>query len=178
VSELTAGVPRQGINFAPASAAFNRPIALALDASNNVWVANSSGVCAHGASCGSLSKLPASNRDAALNFAPAAAAIVQPNSVAVDSNGNLWVSNGGPSVCVAAPCGSVSELAAANPNIGALNFVPPGAAFVHPTLLALDASGNVWVSQFAGVSELIGLAGPVLTPIQACLKTGKAVCRP
>jgi hypothetical protein len=100
VSELTAGVPRQGINFAPASAAFNRPIALALDVSNNVWVANSSGVCAHGASCGSLSKLPASNRDAALNFAPAAAAIVQPNSVAVDSNGNLWVSNGGPSVCV------------------------------------------------------------------------------
>lgn len=118
------------------------------------------------------------NRSKALNFAPAVAAIVRPNSVAVDSNGNLWVSNGGPSVCVAAPCGSVSALAAANPNLGAVNFAPPGAAFVHPTLLALDASGNVWVSQFAGMSELIGLAGPVLAPIQTCLKTGKTVCRP
>jgi hypothetical protein len=61
---------------------------------------------------------------------------------------------------------------------GRPEFRSSGAGFVHPTLLALDASGNVWVTQFAGVNELIGLAGPVLTPIQACLKTGKTVCRP
>jgi hypothetical protein len=177
ITELTAP-HRQAVNFAPASAGFDGPLALALDASNNVWVANSPNVCARGRRCGSLSELPASNRAAALNFAPAAAAIDQPNSVAVDSNGNLWVSNAGASVCVTPPCGSVSELAAANPNKGAVNFAPPGAGFVHPTLLALDASGNVWVSQFTGVSELIGLASPVLTPIQACLKKGKNLCRP
>jgi hypothetical protein len=179
VSELTA--PHHvGLNFAPASAAFNRPIALALDASSNVWVVNSQGGkgCDGAPPCGSLTELPAGNPNGAVNFAPAAAAFLQPNSVAVDSNGNLWVSNAGPSVCEAAICGSVSELSASSPNNGALNFAPPGSGFQQPTLLAIDTSGNVWVSQLGGLTELVGIAGPVSTPIQACLKAGKNVCRP
>ena len=181
VTELTAS-NRQATNSAPASAGFDSPIALALDASNNVWVVNSAGGsgCDRSFPCGSVSMLPSDNPNAAVNFAPAAARIVEPNSVAVDSSGNVWVSNfrGGNGCDEAPPCGSVSELPAGNPNNGAVSYAPPGAGFVHPTLLALDASGNVWVSQFGGVSELIGLASPVLTPIQACLKTGKSVCRP
>jgi hypothetical protein len=128
-----------------------------------------------------VSELPAGNyNDGAMNFSPPGAAIVQPNSVALDSAGNVWVSNfrGGSGCDEAPPCGSVSELPAGNYSDGAMNFAPPGAAFVHPTLLALDNSGNVWVTHFDGVSELMGLATPVMTPIQACLKKGKSVCRP
>jgi len=180
VTEFTAAKPRQFINYAPASAGFVRPIALALDAANNVWVVNSSGGsgCGTKVPCGSVTELPASNPSGAVNFNPPSAEILGPNSIAVDSKGNLWVSNAGPSGCESATCGSVSELAAVHPNAGAMNFAPRGAAFQHPTLLALDESGNVWVSQFRGVTEIVGLAGPVLTPIQACLKTGSSVCRP
>jgi hypothetical protein len=102
-----------------------------------------------------------------VNFALSAAAIVEPNSVAVYSDGNVWVSNfrGGRGCDQLPPCGSVSELRDANPSNGAVNFAPVGSGFVHPTLLALDGSGNVWLAQFEGVSELIGLAALVLTPI-------------
>jgi len=41
-------------------------------------------------------------------------------------------------------------------------------------------AGNIFVANWGGstVSELIGLAAPVLTPVQACLKKGKNVCLP
>ena len=185
VSELEASNHRQGVNFAPASAGLDAPVALALDNSNNTWVANQTGGSGCSASpqappCGSVSELPAGNVQGAVNFTPPGAAIVEPNQVALDSAGNVWVSNfrGGSGCDNATPCGSVSELPAGNFNNGAMNFAPVGAAFDHPTLLALDSSGNVWVTHFAGVSELIGAAAPVLTPIQACLKKGRNVCRP
>lgn len=59
-------------------------------------------------------------------------------------------------------------------------FHPPGANFDWTNSLALDSSGNVWVVNAVGdgISALIGLAGPVLTPIQACLKKGHSVCLP
>lgn len=55
-----------------------------------------------------------------------------------------------------------------------------GAGFSSPQGLALDASGNISVTNYGGasVSEVIGSAAPVLTPKQACLKKGKNVCVP
>jgi hypothetical protein len=67
----------------------------------------------------------------------------------------------------------------------ALNFNntnTSGANFNGPGGVAVDASGNVWVTNYGGnsVSELIGLATPVKTPLVACLKATppKAVCSP
>ncbi len=51
-----------------------------------------------------------------------------------------------------------------------------------PFGVALDASGNVWVTNEgnSSLTELVGIGTPVLTPITACLKlnTGHAVCLP
>ena len=48
--------------------------------------------------------------------------------------------------------------------------------------LAVDGAGNIFGANLdgliGGVSEVIGLAKPVLTPVQACLKKGKNVCQP
>jgi hypothetical protein len=185
VSELAANNQRDASNFAPSAAALDAPVAIALDNSQNVWVVNQTGgtgchVSPISAPCGSVSELLAPTYETAANIASPHSGIVQPNSAAVDSAGNVWVSNfrGGTGCNNAPPCGSVSELPAGNFAGGAVAFAPPGAAFVHPTLLALDASGNVWVTHFDGVSELLGAAAPVLTPIQACLKKGENVCRP
>ena len=55
---------------------------------------------------------------------------------------------------------------------------------MRPWVLELtgsDAAGNVFVTDSSGnndVGEMIGLATPVLTPVQACLKKGKNVCLP
>ncbi|MBV8054153.1 MAG: hypothetical protein JO071_02815 [Deltaproteobacteria bacterium] len=52
--------------------------------------------------------------------------------------------------------------------------------------IALDSAGNVWVTNAGffisipgkSVAALIGLAAPVLTPMQACLQKGQNVCLP
>jgi hypothetical protein len=187
VSELSADNFDLAFNFAPPSAKLNFPVAIVLDNSNNAWIANQFGgsgcaLSAINSPCGSVSELLAEDyRQLGANFSPSRAGIVQPNSVALDSDGNVWVSNfAGGATCNqrTAPCGSVSELPAHNYELGGRNFAPLGAGFNHPTLLAIDGSGNVWVSHFDGVSELVGLAAPTLTPIQACLKRGGNVCRP
>jgi hypothetical protein len=87
--------------------------------------------------------------------------------LALDAAGNVFVVDG------------LSELTAASGYAKGLNFAPSGgAAFSFPGSLALDAAGNVFVTNQSSVVELIGLATPVLTPVQACLKKGKNVCLP
>jgi hypothetical protein len=52
-----------------------------------------------------------------------------------------------------------------------------------PQQLVTDSSGNIWLVNFtlqSSISEIIGLATPVLTPLEACLTqaTPHAVCLP
>ena len=83
----------------------------------------------------------------------------------------------------------MSELV--NPNYGTngLNFTPAGADFAHrPKAVVVDSAGNVWVpiantphtsDDLAGsVTEMVGLASPVLTPTAACIKQGHTLCKP
>jgi hypothetical protein len=47
-----------------------------------------------------------------------------------------------------------------------------GGAINNPTAIAIDGSGNIWTANFgstASVTELIGAAVPVITPICAGL---------
>ena len=49
--------------------------------------------------------------------------------------------------------------------------------------MAIDSSGNLWVANSGGdntVTELVGVAAPVLTPMVACLTqtTPATVCLP
>ena len=154
VSELTAASNYASGSTATA-ASFDQPTSLALDGSANLFVANSGN--------NSVSELTAASSYATgLNFAPAGAAFGQPVSIAVDGSGNLFVANSGNN--------SVSELTAASSYSTGFNFAP-SRAFSFPVSIAVDASGNVFVANRDDdtVGEILGLAKPVITPVQSCL---------
>ncbi len=163
----TLGAPPEAweiaLNYTPSGASFSEPYSLAVDPFGNVFVSNQTG--------NSVSELPvASSYRTGFNFADSTAKFDAPQSLAVDGLGNVFVANCG-SFCNGTGNGSVSELTAASSYLTGLNFAPAGAGFGEPFSLAADESGNVFVANFSGssVSELIGLATPVVTPIQACV---------
>ncbi len=164
VSELTASSNyATGLNFAPAAAMLSSPLSLALDSNGNVWVANRYG--------DSVGELLAGNYTSGNNFSPIGAEIYGPIAVALDSANNVWVAN--------TDGNNVSELTAASGYTTGLSFLP-FSDNQGQFAMALDASGNVWVANNYGdtVSQFLGLANPVLTPIQACLAKGHDVCAP
>jgi streptogramin lyase len=96
-----------------------------------------------------------------------------PQGVAIDGLGNVWVANNTGK--------SVTELnnsgAAFSPSTG---FI--GGAMNSPYSLAIDGSGNVWVSNNAtgsnSVTEIVGAAAPVLTPLALAVENTKLGLRP
>ncbi len=154
VSELTAASSyATGLNLTASGASFDAPRSIAPDKSGNLFVGNFAG---------SVSELTAgSSYGTGFNFAPAGAALLGVGSIAVDGSGNVFVANG--------LGNSVSELTAGAYGTG-FNFAPTCAAFDDPESIAVDASGNIFVANFGnGVSEIMGLAKPVITPVQSCL---------
>ena len=90
---------------------------------------------------------------------------------AVDGNGNIWVTNrynpglGGNS---AAPGAStLVELTAAGVAVSPSTNYNYGGILDDPLNLAIDPSGNIWVTNYGGskLVEIIGAAAPVVTPL-------------
>ena len=159
VSELTAASSYgTGLNFSPSAAKLRSPEPIALDGSGNVFAANAGNA--------SVSELTAGSSYATgLNFDPEGAAFNNPISIAVDGSGNIFAAN----EIGDSNNGSVSELTAASAYATGRNFAPAGAAFNNPVSIAVDASGNVFAVNYDSVSEILGLAKPVITPVQSCL---------
>jgi streptogramin lyase len=189
-------------NYNPTGSNFDGPNGIAIDASGNAWVTNSNGnsitkLSSGGALVGNYtpsdSSVPygiaidasgnawvASNGSAFVTELTSAGALVnnyynidfdEPYGVAIDSGGNVWVTD---------ESGFLFEVTSAGDVTG--SFAPIGANFSAPQGVATDASGNVWVANNSNnsVAEFIGAAGPVLTPLEACLTQASpsAVCLP
>ena len=115
-----------------------------------------------------------------------------PEGLAVDGGNRIWMANSGNA--------SVSELqltfdSNGNPNYSVVNSVaflhnsPNGGTMTTPYGIAVDGSGNVWVLN-AGctttgctpgalvLSELIGVATPVTTPMSVLNKNLTYAARP
>ena len=164
--------------FSPTGTTPGGAFGIAVDASGNLWIPSfyNLGVAKIAAGCSTAS---CTGQMFATGAEPA-----MPSSVAIDSGGNAWVTNENDTDS------SISELTASGAVVGV--FAPPGADFDDPDGVAIDASGNVWVSNCASssancnsgtsgsVSELVGAAGPVMTPLVACLTqpVPSAVCLP
>lgn len=127
------------------------PKGIAIDAAGNIWVANNSsnGVSEFDSSGTAKSGSPFSSGD--INGAASA--------IAIDGNGNVW----------AAGQESFLEYDSSGTPITGSNGYQPGLFGMQG--IAIDPSGNVWATSFSQgtLTELVGAAAPVVTPILANL---------
>lgn len=127
---------------------------VATDQSGNVWIANYYGnSISEVDTCGTL-KL-----DAAIG-----GGVLRPQGIAVDGAGTVWVAN--------YQGNSLSELGGSSSTAPGKYLSPPtgfgtDASLLDPYALAIDASGNLWVSNSGQntLTQFIGVAAPVKTPL-------------
>ncbi len=136
-------------------------VGVALDASGNAWVVNS----------GNSTVSEFGSTGAAISGSSGfGSGLTSPKAIAIDGAGVVWVTNSGGS----------SDLSAMT-STGAM----VGKGYSDPHLssasaLAVDASGNVWVASSSGtaISEFVGAAAPVVTPMAAAIGGGLLGQRP
>ncbi|HXB62130.1 MAG TPA: hypothetical protein VNU94_04685 [Acidobacteriaceae bacterium] len=133
----------------------------AVDSDDNVWVAN------YGTGIGDGSISDISIGCCVAHSGLTTGSSFGPNGIAVDSAGNVWVSNFYSSIVEFNNSGTLLS-----PSTG---YTSDALSTVSPDSIAIDGSGDVWVTGYAGgtdiVSEFIGAAAPVVTPVAANLQT-------
>jgi hypothetical protein len=131
------------------------PASVAVDSADDVWSANfysnSVGLVSSAGSVVSGSGFTGGGLNA-------------PRGIAADGAGNAWiVSDHGSSVAEFASASSANPGAVLSPAGG----LGADAKLLEPYAVAIDAAGNVWVSNYGSstLTELIGAAAPVKTPL-------------
>jgi sugar lactone lactonase YvrE len=87
--------------------------------------------------------------------------LASPTWIAIDGASNLWVTNAGNSYALTELTNTATAIS------GTSGY--QGGVLNNPSFLAIDASGDVWVPNLSGnsVTELIGVATPLVTPLSA-----------
>ena len=127
---------------------------IATDQNNNVWIANYNG--------DSISEI--NSCGTTLLAGVQGGGVLHPQGIAVDGAGTVWVAN--------YRGNSLSEIAGSFSNSPG-TFVSPStglgtdAALLDPYGLAIDGSGDIWVTNSANntLTQFIGVATPVKTPL-------------
>jgi streptogramin lyase len=133
----------------------NGPSGLAIDQLGNVWVANYYG--------NSISEI-ASSGAVLSDGMYTGGGIDHPQGIAIDGAGDVWIAN--------YRAVGITELAGAAATSPGATLSPSGglgadAGLLEAYAVALDASGNLWVSNFGSnvLTQFIGVASPVRTPL-------------
>ena len=169
----TTGVPASAAGYRDTTT--KAPNNIALDSAGNVWTVD--GVA------NSIQKFASSGAFLA-NFTGGGLTSANPGSIAIDGSGNVWAGSG--------LNGSVTNRVIELTN-GGVALSPSGgftdSHFNQMLTIAVDGSGNVWTANSgstsgvivaSSVSELIGAATPVVTPMAANLSApyGAPAVRP
>ncbi len=190
----SSGQPLNG-STAYTSPLFVFPVAIAVDSSHNAWLANQEDVtvakvspdgktitsyaCCNGASGiaidqrgfvwvanyygDSISQLASDGTVISSGYSDNKASIWHPQGIAIDGSGHVWVTNYfGASLTELAGSATASPGQILSPTIGYAH----DAALNEGFAVAVDASGNLWVTNFFTntLTEIVGLAAPVKTP--------------
>ncbi|HTE01422.1 MAG TPA: NHL repeat-containing protein [Mucilaginibacter sp.] len=147
VSTLAGSGATGADNGVGTAATFNLPESVAVDAAGNVYVAdNGNNLIRKITPDGTVSTLAGNGIAGSANGTGAAASFNSPFGIAVDATGNIYVADSGNNLIrKVTPAGVVSTFAG-NGKKGAGNAGGTSASFNTPSGVAVDAAGNVFVS--------------------------------
>ncbi len=174
-----AGAVLSGTGSGFAGAGLDAPAGVAIDATGHVFVVNTT----YAVNAPSISKFNNNGTAANASAYPTGTKGFE-NIPAIDGAGTIWSVVCGPN-CIGSGTDYVVHIAADG------TVLTPAAGIVHssfntPQAVAIDASGNLWIGNSAGqanatpgtVTQFIGIASPVKTPIQSALKSSLLGQRP
>ncbi len=143
--------------------------AVALDAAGNVWLGDTLNTSSEGGDNGAVTELAPDG--STLHDFITTGGISHPSHLAIDAAQNVWITN------LHSPSDSglrnqtISELAGSNSSSPGTALSPStgyglDANLLLPYALAVDPSGNIWVSNTGGASLVMffGMAAPTKTP--------------
>ena len=139
----------------------NGAAGIALDQGNNVWIANYYG---NSVSLIANTGIASTGTIVSAGAYTGLGSLERPQGIAVDGAGNVWVANYRmPYLTELAGTGSGAPGTSLSPAAG----LGADAGLLEAYALAVDASGDVWVSNQGSntVTKFIGLASPVKTPL-------------
>ncbi|HEY5328598.1 MAG TPA: PKD domain-containing protein [Acidobacteriaceae bacterium] len=153
-------------------ASLNDPRQIAIDGSGNAWITN---LPISGGPRSNVTKLSSSGVALSGDTGYTGGGLSSPFGIAIDGSGNAWVTGGTSSL------GGQSLVEFSNS--GSILSGPGGYAggqMGSSDFLAIDGSGDVWSTNFANgtVTEVIGAAAPVVTPLAAGVKHSTLGTRP
>jgi sugar lactone lactonase YvrE len=131
------------------NASFSNPYGLAIDSSNNLYVADTANSTIRKITpSGVVSTLAGqAGNYGSLDGTGNAALFGNPRGIAVDTNGNVYVADtSNETIRKITPAGAVTTLAGLVNSFGIADGTGSGARFNFPTALAVDASGNIFVA--------------------------------
>jgi streptogramin lyase len=154
----------------PYSGNLNSPYGIAIDNSGDAWVPNG----------GSFSVTEFLSSGLTPAGSPFTGSLTNPGGVAIDGASNVWVAN--------YLGNSVSEFNNSGVDISGVNGLGYNTGDIDlPDAIAIDSSGNVWIASLSGsgsaestgsLTELVGAATPVVTPLAAGVKNGTLGAKP
>lgn len=160
-------------------ATFFNPIGITIDSSNNLYVVDSSNHRIRKITPDGFVSTVAGSTAGFLDAVGTAAKFSSPTHIAIDSSGNLYVTeNGNHKIRKIAPDGTVTTFA----GVGILGYVDGGrfnARFNYPLGIAVDSSGNVYVADSANnkIRKIDPISGQVST-LASTATTGSVDYRP
>jgi sugar lactone lactonase YvrE len=156
VTTLFAGNGNAGsANGSDISATFNNPIGLTIDKTGNLYVVDQvSNLIRKVTPAGVVSTIAGSGSPGAADGKGTAASFNTPTGIAVDASGNLYVADTyNHKIRKITTDGTVTTVAGRGVQ-GSTDGLTSVATFYSPRGVAVDASGNIFVSEFAKVREI------------------------